>query len=102
MEKAGKMRCSCGKYFTEKEIDMDGIMTKAMVCPSCKRTTLTKEQAIGYAKLKEAHSQIDDERSIIRIGNSIGITLPEKLGLKPGKKVKIEAIDSKSLKVVFG
>ncbi|MFC1752560.1 hypothetical protein ACFL96_04105 [Thermoproteota archaeon] len=101
MDKKRKIRCDCGKYFAEQEIEMEGITAKALVCPGCKRMTFTKEQAIEYARLQEIHSLIDDERKVIRIGNSVGITLPEKLGLRPGKKVKLEAIDKKSFKVLF-
>lgn len=102
MEKERKIKCDCGGTFSEKEIGFDGIRTKALVCSKCRRKTFTKGQALEYARLKEVHSMIDGERKIIRIGNSIGMTLPEKLGLKPGKKVKTEIIDSKSFKVVFG
>ena len=34
----------CGKYLEEQETIIDRIKTKAMVCPKCKYTTLTKEQ----------------------------------------------------------
>ena len=102
MEERRKIRCDCKRFFEEKEIEVNGILVKAMVCPGCKHVTFTREQALEYARLKEIHSMIDHERSIIKIGNSVGITLPEKLGLKPGKKVRTEAIDSKSFKVVFG
>ena len=66
-----------------------------MVCPKCNFTTLTKEQAEKYAKLKTLHQIIDAERKIIRIGNSMGFTLPDRLqefGAKIGKKVKTEAL----------
>lgn len=102
MEKGRKIKCDCGKFFEEKEVKVGDIATKAMVCPGCGHVTFTKEQAIEYGKLKEIHSMIDGRRKIIRIGNSIGITLPESLGLKPGKKVMTKTIDSKSFKVIFG
>lgn len=102
MEQKRKVRCNCGAIFKEADFELGGIISKAMVCPKCKRATFTKDQALEYARLRDIHSMIDHERSIIRIGNSVGITLPEKLGLKPGKKVRTEAIDSKSFKVVFG
>lgn len=102
MEKGRKIRCGCGGFFSEKEVSLDGIKTNALVCKKCKKTTFTLEQAEEYGRLKEIHTLINEERKIIRIGNSMGITLPERLGLKPGKKVRLEAINSKSFKVVFG
>ena len=102
MEERRKIRCDCGRFFEEKDVEVNGITTKAMVCPGCKHVTFLKDQALEYARLREIHSMVDAERKIIKIGNSIGITLPEKLGLKPGKKVRVEAIDRKSFKVVFG
>ena len=97
-----KIKCSCGGNLCEEEIKLEGVKTKALVCGKCHKTTFTKEQAVEFAKLKEVQSMIGNERKIIKIGNSIGITLPEKLGLKVGKKVKTEVIDNKSFKVVFG
>ncbi|MBI3027466.1 hypothetical protein HYY70_05105 [Candidatus Woesearchaeota archaeon] len=80
----------------------DHFKTDAMVCPNCSFTTLTKEQAERYVKLKQMHQIIDAERKIIKRGNSMGLTLPDRLqnfGAKIGKKVKIEALDSKYFKV---
>ncbi|PIN87317.1 hypothetical protein COV19_00345 [Candidatus Woesearchaeota archaeon CG10_big_fil_rev_8_21_14_0_10_44_13] len=102
MEKARKIRCDCGKFFAEKMVKVGSITTKALVCPGCGHITFTKEQAMEYGRLKEIREMIGGERKIIKIGNSIGITLPEKLGLKPGRKVRTEVIDSKSFKVIFG
>ena len=104
MDKTRKIKCDCGDYLKEKTIIFDNIETAAMVCCKCHYKTFTIEQAKEYAKLKEIHSLVDSKRKIIRIGNSLGITLPEKLrefGLKAGKKVKLEALDRKSFKVEF-
>ena len=96
------LRCDCEEILIEKEVKIDEILTKAMVCPKCNFTTLTKDQAKEYYKKLKLHDDIDQERQIIKIGNSMGITLPDKLnnyGMKIGKKVKIEAIDETSLKI---
>ena len=48
------------------------------------------------------HQVIDAERKIIKIGNSMGLTLPDGLrqfGAKIGKKVKIEALTPESFNV---
>ncbi len=102
MAKERKIKCDCGEILVEKRINFDGFEAEAMVCPKCNFTTLTKEQAEKYVRLKQLHQSIDTERKIIKIGNSIGLTLPDKLkelGAKVGKKVKIEALDPKSFKV---
>ncbi len=86
----------------EKEARIDHILTIAMVCPSCGFTTLTKDQAVEFRKRVEFHRAVDQERKIIQIGNSFGITFPEKLrefGVAVGGTVKIEALMEKSFKV---
>ena len=102
MAKERKIKCDCGEFLIEKKTKFDHFETEAMVCPRCNFTTLTKEQAEKYAKLKQLHQIIDAERKIIKIGNSMGLTLPDRLqdfGAKVGKKVKIEALSSKSFKI---
>ena len=99
-----KIKCDCGQTLEEKEIEIDHILTYAMVCPKCSFTTLTKEQAKEFRKRIEFHKAIDQEKQVIRIGNSMGITFPEKLsefGISVGKKVKVEAIDARSFKVIL-
>ena len=100
-----KIKCDCGKFLIEKKTKFDHFQTEAMVCPNCNFTTLTKEQAEKYVKLKQLHQIIDAERKIIKIGNSMGFTLPDQLkdyGIKVGKKVKTEALTSDSFKVELG
>ena len=102
MAKERKIKCDCGEFLIEKKTKFDHIKTEAMVCPKCNFTTLTKKQAQKYVKLRQLHQIIDAERKIIKIGNSMGLTLPDRLeefGAKVGKKVKIEALTSHSFKV---
>ena len=102
MAKERKIKCDCGGLLIKKKTKFDKFETEAMVCPKCTFTTLTKEQAENYVKLKQLHQIVDAERKIIRVGNSMGITLPDKLqdfGVKVGKKVKIEALGAKSFKI---
>lgn len=104
MARARKIKCDCGKEMEEKEIEVDHILTYAMVCPKCAFTTLTKEQAKEFRNRIEFHKAIDQEKQVIRIGNSMGITFPEKLsefGISVGKKVRVEAIDGRSFKVIL-
>jgi DNA-directed RNA polymerase subunit M/transcription elongation factor TFIIS len=102
MEKERKLRCDCGGIFSPREAQLGHIITQAMVCEKCGYVTLTKEQAVKYSKLKEMHEIVDSKRKIIRIGNSLGLTLPEKLkkiGIKAGGEVKIEATGERSFSI---
>ena len=102
MAKERKIKCDCGGFLEESIAKFEHFETEAMVCPKCNFTTLTREQAERYSKLKQLHQLIDADRKIIKIGNSMGLTLPDGLqdfGAKIGKKVKIEAISPKSFKV---
>jgi len=101
MVKERKIRCDCGSYLEEKETVLDNIKTKAIVCPNCNYTTLTKKQALDFMRLKRMHDLIDRERKVIKIGNSKGITLPEELNLKVGERVKTEALTHNSFRVVL-
>lgn len=96
------MKCNCGGSFTEQETEFDGFRTEALICVKCGFTTLTKQQARKFARLKELHTIIDAERRIIRIGNSMGFTLPDTLrsfGVKIGKRIRTEAVSPNSFRV---
>ena len=102
MVNSRKIKCDCGGSFEEKETIIDHIPALALVCHKCRFTTLTKEQAKEFRKRVEFHQAVDQEKQVIRIGNSMGIILPEKLtefGVNVGSKVKIEALDEHSFKV---
>ena len=102
MAKERKIRCDCGGYLQEKKAQFDGIETDAMVCTKCEFTTLTKEQAQRFVRIKQLHQLIDGERKIIRIGNSMGFTLPDsmqELGAKVGKKVRTKAVGPNTFEV---
>lgn len=99
-----KIKCDCGSFLIARKTKFDDIETEAMVCPRCNFTTLTKEQAKSYIQLKQLHQIIDAERKIIKIGNSMGLTFPDRLqefGARIGKKVKTEALTPHSFKVEF-
>ena len=102
MAKERKIKCDCGSFMEPKQAHFEGFDAEAIVCPNCGFTTLTKEQAQQYAKIKQLHQIIDAERKIIRIGNSMGFTLPDGLkefGVKVGRKIKTRAIGENSFKV---
>lgn len=102
MAKERTLRCDCGTLMEARQTRFEGFETEAIVCPKCGFTTLTKKQAEGYARLRQLHQIIDSERKIIRIGNSMGFTLPDSLrdfGIKVGKRVRTEALSADSFKV---
>ncbi len=102
MAKSRKITCDCGKVLVEKKVLFDHFETEAMVCPQGHFTTLTKEQAENYVKLKQLHAAIDAERKVIKIGNSMGVTFPEQLqelGVHVGSKVRLEALSANTFKI---
>lgn len=99
MDKKRKIKCDCGGTLDEKQVKFEGFITEALSCNKCDFVTLTRAQAENYAKLKRLHEIVDSKKKIIKIGNSMGITLPDKLkdfGVKVGNKVRLEAINSNS------
>ena len=58
------IRCDCGNLLKEQNAKIDDVKTPALVCPQCGFTTLTKDQAKNFVKLKQLHSIIDAERKI--------------------------------------
>ena len=102
MAKQRKMKCSCGEFLVEGFTIIGDIKTKAMVCEKCDFSTLTKDQAMKFVQLKKLHEIVDAKRNIIKIGNSMGMLLPEKMkefGLIVGSKVRTEALSENSFKV---
>lgn len=104
MDKKRTLRCDCGEELVPDEREFDDLKTEAMVCPLCGFTTLTKEQAQRLLQLKTLQGLLRKERKIIKVGNSIGLTLPEKLtemGVHVDQKVKITPLDTHSLTLSF-
>lgn len=102
MAQERKIKCDCGGFLIEGKVKFDHFETDAMVCPKCTFTTLTRAQAETFYKLKQLHQIIDAERKIIKIGNSMGLILPDGLqefGIKVGRRIKTEALGPKSFKI---
>ena len=99
-----KLVCDCGSIMTEGKAKFQHLETEAMICPKCSYTTLTRWQAEKYVRLIRLHKIVDADKKIIKIGNSMGIILPEglkEMGVNIGKKVRIEALTGNSFKVRF-
>ena len=88
----GSLKCDCGGTFIEQPYDFEGITSQALACDKCGHVTLNLQQAERLGKLKELQGLLAGERKLIKMGNSIGLTLPRRLteyGFKVGSKVKI-------------
>jgi len=104
MEKERKLNCYCGGEYSLKTVHVDGIALQGYVCNKCKEMMFSEEQSKKYIELMRMKEATEKERKIIRIGSSMGITLPDmlkKFGVKVGRKVKLEAIDKKSIKITL-
>ena len=105
MEQKRKMKCfECDGYYAFKEIEDEGLKFKAYVCGKCNDIVLDIAQSKQYLEKMRLKEAVEKERKIIRIGSSMGITLPDmlkKFGVKVGRKVKLEAIDRKSIKITL-
>lgn len=104
MDKKRKIKCDCGKYFEEKEVKFEGVITEAEVCTGCKYMTFTRKQAEAFIEAKKLQEIMNSKRKIIKIGNSFGITLPERLkefGLRAGKTLKVKVTGPRSFELAF-
>ena len=98
-----KTLCSCGGIFEDKQVEFEGFDVKALKCNRCGELTFTPEQFKDVLALRELANKISSRRRIVRIGNSLGITLPKsvkELGLGIGSEVKIKLANRKSLQIV--
>ena len=98
----GPLKCDCGGTFVEQSYDFEGITSEASVCDKCGHVTLNLAQAERLAKLREMQVLLAGERKLIKMGNSIGLTLPRRLaeyGFKIGGKVKIVPKDENRFEV---
>lgn len=100
MEKKGTMKCDCGGRFEVQLHDFDDLKSPAMVCGKCGEVTLTKVQARRLMRIKELSMACRAKRKVVRIGNSIGITLPEELA-KIGQHVQMQPVDEKTIAMTF-
>lgn len=99
MERKRTIKCDCGGKFQTQEKEFNGLRSEALVCSKCGYTTLTREQAEELLHLKKLEDLLSKERRVIKIGNSIGITLPEGIGVRQGQSVKIKPLDEHSFEL---
>jgi len=84
------MQCKCGNEMEEKkEVRLDEEVL-IYQCPKCKKSMVSLDDAIKMQR--KFIKAIDEERTIVKIGNSLGVTFPQELKeiFKQGKKVKLK------------
>ena len=87
--------CRCGGTVETGKAFVEGFLLEANVCSQCGDVGLPLESAKEMLRLKQEAEKIDSERKIVKIGNSIGITLPpeaEDIGFKEGCIVDVHLI----------
>ena len=88
-------KCNCGGKIEESKTILEGFLVDSLVCSKCADITLTPGSAKELLRLREESEKINSERKVVRIGNSIGITLPpeaENIGFKEGTEVDVQLI----------
>ena len=97
-------------FYEEKEaaISVEVVGIPANVCQKCNLRLIPASIARYIDNtvdpFKELQHLLEKERKIIKVGNSIGLTLPEKLkeiGVHIGQTVKMKPIDKHSLTLTF-
>ena len=99
-----KIKCNCGGIFREATVEFEGFDIKALKCSKCGELTFTPEQFKKALLLKELAKEINSTRKVVKIGNSLGITLPKaakQLGLKSGSKVELRLGNKKTLELII-
>lgn len=87
--------CRCGGTINVQKAFIEGFLINANVCEKCGDTGLPLDTAKELLRLREEARKIKTTRKILRIGNSIGVTLPQEaegIGFKEGQKVEIELL----------
>ena len=90
--------CECGGTFKVKETVVNEVATEAMVCDGCSYTTLTMDQAKYVTHIGLLQARLSKTRKVVRIGNSIGVTLPDEFA-KAGQFVKMVAKGDRTLEI---
>ncbi|HLD56872.1 MAG TPA: AbrB/MazE/SpoVT family DNA-binding domain-containing protein [archaeon] len=88
-------KCSCGGTIERGKTFLEGFLLEANICDKCGDFGLPIESAKELLRLREEAEKINSIRKVVKIGNSIGITLPpeaEEMGFKEGTSVDVHLI----------
>ena len=83
-------------------IEEEGVSCHAFKCVKCSHTVVTIDQMRKYNRLKEFANAVPEKRKIVKIGYSLGFTLPVTLkeyGFGVGKDIEIKVLDSHNLAI---
>lgn len=101
-EKTKKKCIECSGLMELTLIEEKGIPCNAFKCKDCGHSVVTIEQMREYNHLKDLSQAIPEKRKIIKIGNSLGFTLPislKKYGFNVGKEIEIKLLDAHNLSI---
>lgn len=100
MAKKKTLRCECGGGFRAQPYAVDKVQTEAMVCSRCGHAMFTVEQAKQYSRLRHLQSLFAKERKVVKMGNSVGVTLPEGFAHR-GQMVRMVPKDAHTLELTI-
>lgn len=101
-KKAEKKCIECSGLMKLTRIEEKGVSCNAFKCLKCDHTVVTIDQMREYNRLKEFANAVPKKRKIVKIGNSLGFTLPVTLkeyGFEVGKDIEIKVLDSHNLAI---
>jgi len=107
MEKKRKnIKCKCGDGYLKTSIEhYNDFEYEVEICSKCDYKVFTVEQMKKYQELlKLSTIETSEPRKIIRIGNSLGITLPQMIkdiGLAVGDTAKLKFLSPQSVQIDF-
>jgi predicted RNA-binding Zn-ribbon protein involved in translation (DUF1610 family) len=84
------MKCGdCETEMEEKKETRLGEKVLIYTCPSCGKSMISLDDAVKIQR--KFIKAIEEKRTVVKIGNSIGVTFPQELKniFKLGEKVKI-------------
>lgn len=101
-KKTEKKCIECNGLMELIQIEEKDVPCNAFRCKKCGHTVVTIEQMREYNRLKEFASAVPEKRKIVKIGNSLGFTLPvslKKFGINEGKEIEVKVIDAHNLAI---
>ncbi len=101
-EKTKKRCIECNGLMGLVQIEEKGIPCNAYRCTNCEHTVVTIEQMREYNRIRDFATAVPEKRKIVKIGNSLGFTLPislKKFGINVGKEIEVRVIDTHNLSI---
>ena len=99
-----KLICICGGTIEEGIVDYEGFSISGFTCNKCGEITFSPEQFKIVLQLKEVATKLNSKRKVVRIGNSLGITLPKaikEIGVKEGSYIELKLGNKKRIELLI-